>query len=83
MKENIRNVNEKLKEKIKNTRLNRTKEYKNKTWDFTMCRTHDQIKNKTNICKWKNIEEYCAEIYEIDSYYYEYYKKNKSWWKWS
>ena len=30
MKENIRNVNEKLKEKIKNTRLNRTKEYKNK-----------------------------------------------------
>ena len=24
------------------------------------------------------VNEYCAEIYEIDPYYYEYYKKNKS-----
>ena len=49
MKENIRNVNEKLKEKIKNTRLNRTKEQKNKMTEREIFKKYDNLsKNELN-----------------------------------
>ena len=49
MKQNIRNINEKLKEKIKNTRLNRTKEYKNKMTEREIFVKYDNLsKNELN-----------------------------------
>ena len=47
--------------------MNSERKKKFRLWDFTMWRTHCQIKNRKNTCKWKNTwEEYCVKVYEID-----------------
>ena len=44
-------------------------------WDCRMSRTQSQIKNRKHICEWKNTWKYSVKNYEIETYFYEHYKK--------